>query len=171
MDLTGIKSFTGNKRLITGAFKTTASGTLDYHAALISTELRLNESVYKAAVRISTLPQHHPLFKPVQRCLRWYPAAHRGPLHEVFAAFPDVRHVDRDARADAFIPLLDPTFLCGSNAMRSGSHEASALLDNVCFCDESTLWKWCWCDGCGHGQKEDPWYIESTSRETEGPTL
>ena len=76
--------------MITGTFKTTASTFLDYHADLLPIELRLNQSVHRAAARLATLPSSHPLHQAICRCSTSYPRFHRSPLHELFHSFPDL---------------------------------------------------------------------------------
>ncbi|CDO75194.1 hypothetical protein BN946_scf184794.g1, partial [Trametes cinnabarina] len=70
-------------RVISGAFKTTASIVLDFHAGLPPIDLRLNQAVFNATARLASLPPSHPLHKMVRRCSRSYPRLHRSPLHEV----------------------------------------------------------------------------------------
>lgn len=80
--------------LTTGAFRSTATDILEYHAFLPPTCLRLNASVYNATVRLASLPLSHPLHKHVTRCTKYYPRTHRSPLHEMFQAFPAIRNVE-----------------------------------------------------------------------------
>ncbi|KAJ3476748.1 hypothetical protein NLI96_g10952 [Meripilus lineatus] len=91
-------------RVITGGFRTTATDVLDYHAGLPPIDIHLNQVVFNAAVRMATLPKHHPLHKAVKRCSNRYPHFHRSPIHELFQAFPEVRELETiDATP------LDPT--------------------------------------------------------------
>lgn len=80
--------------MITGGFRTTPTDTLNYLAGLPPIHLQLNHSAFKAAVRLSTLPQHHPLHKVVQRCMKSYPRFHRSPIHELFHSFPQLRNME-----------------------------------------------------------------------------
>lgn len=83
-------------RLITGAFKTTATSVLDYRSGLAPTRLRLNRIAHNAVVRIATLPKPHPLHSVFQRCRR-YPRFHHSPIHEMRNAFPwvtSMEHID-----------------------------------------------------------------------------
>ncbi|CDO74892.1 hypothetical protein BN946_scf184461.g4 [Trametes cinnabarina] len=79
--------------LVTGAFRSTSTSFLDYHAGLLPTELRLNHAAYKAAARIAALPEDHLLHPAIRRCATRYPRYHRSPLHELFHAFPELRNV------------------------------------------------------------------------------
>lgn len=81
-------------RLITGAFKTTATDVMDFHAVTLPARLRLNLVVFNSAVRLASLPDHHPLAKHVHRCSDHYPRFHHSPLHELFNAFPHIRNVE-----------------------------------------------------------------------------
>ncbi|KAJ3486250.1 hypothetical protein NLI96_g4374 [Meripilus lineatus] len=89
-------------RMITGAFRTTAIDVLDFHASLPPIELHLNQVVFNSAVRLATLPSHHPLHKPVQRAMRYYPLFHRTALHELFHAFPELRSLETIDRTPRF---------------------------------------------------------------------
>jgi ribonuclease HI len=77
-------------KVITGALRTTATDTMDYHANLLPVHIRLNRSVFNAAVRIVTLPPSHPLHRVVRRCRR-IPLYHRSSIHLLLAAFPILR--------------------------------------------------------------------------------
>ena len=79
--------------MITGAFKSTSNVFLDYHADLLPVELRLNQAAHRAAARLASLPNSHPLHKAIQRCTSRYPRFHRSPLHELFHCFSDLRQV------------------------------------------------------------------------------
>ncbi len=81
-------------RVISGAFKTTATAALDYHAGLPPIDLRLNQTAFNATVRLASLPPSHPLHKIVKRCARTCPRFHHSPIHELFKAFPQVRDVE-----------------------------------------------------------------------------
>lgn len=81
-------------RVISGAFKTTASTALDYHAGLPPIDLRLNQSAFNSTVRLASLPPSHPLHKIVKSCARHCPRFHHSPIHELFLAFPDICNVE-----------------------------------------------------------------------------
>ncbi|KAJ3484580.1 hypothetical protein NLI96_g5547 [Meripilus lineatus] len=81
-------------KIITGAFRTTAMEVLDFHAGLPPIELHLNQVVFNAATRIASLPPHHPLYKPTQRAMKYYPHFHRSSLHELFHAFPELKGLE-----------------------------------------------------------------------------
>ncbi|KAF7372264.1 hypothetical protein MVEN_00086000 [Mycena venus] len=74
-------------KLITGALRTTATDTLDFHAHLLPTHIRLNRSVFNAATRLATLPASNPVRRTFLRCRR-VPRFHRSPIHHIIAAFP-----------------------------------------------------------------------------------
>ncbi|KAJ3477493.1 hypothetical protein NLI96_g10423 [Meripilus lineatus] len=81
-------------RVITGGFRTTATEVLDYHAGLPPIEVHLNQVVFNAAVRMATLPNHHPLRRSIKRCINLYPRYHRSPIHELFHTFPEIRALE-----------------------------------------------------------------------------
>lgn len=74
--------------LITGAIRTTANDLLDLHAHNIPIELRLNQICYKAAIRICTLPDTHPLQPLASRAARYHSIRrHRSALHNLMHAW------------------------------------------------------------------------------------
>ena len=50
-------------RLAVGGLKSTSTEALNLHADILPTQLRLNLSVFKAGLRLCTLPKSHPLHK------------------------------------------------------------------------------------------------------------
>jgi ribonuclease HI len=74
-------------RLITGAQRTTPIDLLLLHANLIPTRLRMEEQLFKATLRLCSLPEYHPLLPYVRKCANRYVQSHRSPLHELFHAF------------------------------------------------------------------------------------
>lgn len=81
-------------RLVTGAFKTAPTDALEYHADLMPMDLQLNTAVYGAALRLASLPEHHPLYKQVHKCLAGAPLQFKSPLHHLFRAFPGLQNVE-----------------------------------------------------------------------------
>lgn len=65
--------------LITGAFRSTPTDLLEYHAALPPVNLHLNRAVFNATARLAALPSHHPLSRSVSRYWGLYPRLHRSP--------------------------------------------------------------------------------------------
>ena len=56
-------------------------------------ELRLNQAAHRAAARLASLPDCHPLHKAIRRCTSRYPCFHCSPLHKLFHCFPDLHQV------------------------------------------------------------------------------
>lgn len=86
---------------ITGAFRTTATDILNVHANLLPTDLLLHKICQRAAVRISTLPDTHPLHKPARVCARRYVQRHRSPLHHLMHVYrldPDMTETIQPTR-------------------------------------------------------------------------
>ncbi|KLO09435.1 hypothetical protein SCHPADRAFT_794484, partial [Schizopora paradoxa] len=77
-------------KLITGGLRSTAQDTLDYHAFLPPTHLRLAQSLHKQTVRLCSLPPQHPLHAITHRSQR-IPRFHRSPVHYLFLAFPELK--------------------------------------------------------------------------------
>jgi ribonuclease HI len=57
-------------RAILGAMKSSPIDSLDAHAALLPTHILLNEACQRAALRLASAPESHPLTKAVARCAR-----------------------------------------------------------------------------------------------------
>ena len=81
-------------KIITGAFRTTPSTVLEYHAGLPPIHLYLNYAVHRSTLRLAAMPPGHPLCKAVARCSQRYPLRHRTPLHELFHAFTHIEQVE-----------------------------------------------------------------------------
>jgi hypothetical protein len=68
--------------------KTTATDILDAHANLLPIPLLLQKICHRAALRIATLPQRHPLFKHVQHIIRFCNIrTHRSSLHDLISTY------------------------------------------------------------------------------------
>ena len=73
---------------ITGAMRTTATDTLDAHAHLLPVTLLLQKTCHQAALRLSSLPRHHPLFKHLQHIAKHAGISrHRTSIHNLIATF------------------------------------------------------------------------------------
>jgi len=76
---------------ITGAMRTTATDTLDAHANLLPTSLLLQKICHRSAdsaLRLATLPQHHPLHKHLQHIAKHHDIRrHRSSLHNLIATY------------------------------------------------------------------------------------
>jgi hypothetical protein len=56
--------------LITGAYRSTATDVLELHAMIPPVHLRLDDTCHREAIRLSTLPDTHPLYKAVHQCAK-----------------------------------------------------------------------------------------------------
>ena len=78
---------------ITGAMRTTASDILEAHAFLLPIPLLLQKVCQRAALRLASLPQGHPLYKHLTHIVKHIGIKrHRSSLHNLlktFRAFPD----------------------------------------------------------------------------------
>jgi len=70
---------------ITGALRTTPTDLLDAHAGLLPMELVLSKACHRAAVRILTLPNTHPLYRITSTARRRPPRKHLAPLDHTLA--------------------------------------------------------------------------------------
>lgn len=91
-------------RLITGAFKSTPTDLLDYHAGLPPFALTLQRLAFSAAIRLTSLPYDHPLYKPTQRAARYEPRFHLTTTHHLLRAFPQLRNIEQIDPAFTQIP-------------------------------------------------------------------
>src|SRR5882724_10062237 len=72
---------------IMGAMHTAPTDSIDAHTDLLPFPLLIEKLVHRAAVRLATLPERHPLAKHVVSAGRRYIKRHWAPLHEVLHAF------------------------------------------------------------------------------------
>lgn len=75
-------------RLITGATPSTAADILDVHACLTPMVLEAQRHCQRAAARLTTLSEEHPLSKPVQNAAcnsRQF--RHFSPLHDLMRSY------------------------------------------------------------------------------------
>lgn len=81
---------------VTGALRTTAGDVLEVFANLLPIDLLFRKVLTRAALRLASLPQSHPLRGPVRNSVRSHVRRHRSPLHNLFSftgVTPD--HVER----------------------------------------------------------------------------
>ncbi|QRW04674.1 Reverse transcriptase from transposon X-element protein [Ceratobasidium sp. AG-Ba] len=70
---------------ITGALRTSPTDALDAHAGILPIKLELQRACHRAAVRLASIPNSHPLRRLVDREGKRLPAEHRSPLQILFA--------------------------------------------------------------------------------------
>ena len=63
-----------------GAMRTTAGNILNAHALIPPPHLLFLTALTRSATRLVSLPNHHPLYKPTQQCLRRSAKRHSSPL-------------------------------------------------------------------------------------------
>lgn len=73
---------------ITGALKLTAMDILEIHAGILPMELTLNKVCQRSALHLVTLPETHPLYKPIKHSTKKVVKQHPGPLHHIMALCP-----------------------------------------------------------------------------------
>src|ERR1700678_68322 len=73
---------------VTGALRTTPSDLLLPHAGLIPLQLQIKKVCQNSALRIATLPVHHPLFKTANKAAKKVPKKHPSPLHIILRLLP-----------------------------------------------------------------------------------
>lgn len=73
--------------IITGAMRTTATDTLEYHANLLPMRLQITLIQHRAALRLCTIPDTHPLYPKVRKASRFRIKRHRGPIEELIQMF------------------------------------------------------------------------------------
>ena len=72
---------------ITGGLRTSPTDALDAHAFLLPLHLEIEKHLYRAAIRIASLPTQHPLYKPVRKCASRDTKRHKSTLHDLMQAF------------------------------------------------------------------------------------
>jgi Reverse transcriptase (RNA-dependent DNA polymerase) len=70
-------------KLITGAYRSTATDVLELHAMVPPTQLCLDDTCHREALRLAMLPKSHPLHKAVNRSARRRPRSHPSPIHNL----------------------------------------------------------------------------------------
>ena len=81
-----------------GAMRSSPTDTLDAHAQLLPMDLLVDKACHRAAARLCSLPNSHPLAPHVRRAGRRLVKNHRSSLHEVLDAyrpFLDYTHTER----------------------------------------------------------------------------
>ena len=66
---------------ITGGLKTTAGEVLDVHAYILPIDLLFNKLLYRAALRLCSLPRSHPLFAQIRSHSTHRAKHHLSPIH------------------------------------------------------------------------------------------
>src|SRR5271155_624380 len=73
---------------IAGALRTTPSDLLFPHAGLSPLQIYIEKICQNSALRIATLPAHHPLFKAAKRAATRLPKKHPSSLHYILHLLP-----------------------------------------------------------------------------------
>jgi ribonuclease HI len=95
---------------ITGAMRTTATDTLEVHANIMPVELLLLNVCYRAALRMASLPESHPLHKPVRSCARRLVKRHPSPLHTLYHVFSINPNTQETVTPASHAPDTPPRF-------------------------------------------------------------
>ena len=66
---------------ITGALCTMATDIMEAHANVLLIELLMHRVCYRAAIRLATVLDSHPLCKPMLTCARRCSKRHLSPIH------------------------------------------------------------------------------------------
>jgi ribonuclease HI/exonuclease III len=72
---------------IVGGLRTSPTDSLDIHANLLPFHLMVDKTRFQAALRLATLPETHPLYKPVHQAAQRFVTRHHSPLHELMHRF------------------------------------------------------------------------------------
>jgi len=72
---------------ITGGLRSTPMDLLDAHSGLLPLGLALKKMCHRAAVRLLTLPETHPLHRKVNEARMSPPESHLGPIDTLFKTF------------------------------------------------------------------------------------
>ena len=74
-------------KLITGAYRSTATDVLELHAWIPPIQIRLDDICYCEALRLVTLLSSHPLYKAVQCSSRRRPRSHPSAIHNLLQRY------------------------------------------------------------------------------------
>jgi len=95
-------------KLITGAFRCTATDILDLHANIPPIQIRLEDTCYRETLRLASLPESHPLFKIVKSSAQHQSRRHTSPIHYLFRLFQvkpgDIEVIDPTRKHPAWQP-------------------------------------------------------------------
>ena len=72
---------------ITGTLRTMAMDIMEAHANVLPVELLMHRVCHRAAVRLASLPDTHPLHKPVLACACRQEKCHLSPIHLLLQAY------------------------------------------------------------------------------------
>ena len=72
---------------ITGGLRTSPTDVLDAHAFILPLHLEIEKQLFRAAIRIATLPPQHPLHRPAKKCANTRTKRHRSTLHDLIQMF------------------------------------------------------------------------------------
>src|SRR5271156_6298685 len=113
---------------ITGALRTTPSDLLFPHAGLSPLQLHVEKVCQNSAVRIATLPKHHPLHKAAQKAATRLPKKHPSPLQIILHSLPflpsEIETIDTIKKPPNWTPPVE-TYV-------SASDEEAIERENTC---------------------------------------
>jgi len=125
-------------KLVTGALSSTTGDVLDVHANLLPIDLLFNKVLFRATIRIASLPSTHPLHKLACKAAKRYVRKHRSPLHNLFEALdldPNAIEPIAPTRCRPNYVLLFSTFVPTSKpiALReAGEHHRNTHISIYC---------------------------------------
>src|SRR5262249_29116214 len=78
---------------------------------LLSIDMLLHKTIYRAATRLASLPQSHPLSSAICKAIQKQLRRHQTPLHKIFALFKmstaGVETILPTRRGPSFYPLFN----------------------------------------------------------------
>jgi len=112
---------------ITGALRTTPSDLLFPHAGLPPLQLHIEKICHNSAIRIATLPKHHPLYNDARKAATRLPKRHPSSLQIILYSLPllphDIETVDTIKKAPSWTPPVETQI--------SNTAEEAIELDNT----------------------------------------
>src|SRR6266481_458456 len=97
-------------KLTTGTFKSTATDMLELHTNIPPVVLHLEDSCYREALCICSLPKPHPLTGPAHRASKVPPRFHRSLLHALLRGFnlrpKSIEVIDYTPAHPNWVPLV-----------------------------------------------------------------
>ena len=126
---------------ITGALSSTAGDILDAHANILPIDLLFHKVLFRATVRILSLPASHPLHAAVRKANRHQVKRHRSPLHNLLFLSKlkpgDVETIYPIRRKPNYVPSFTQYILGSKDDALLAANIAHATYDYKVYSDGS----------------------------------
>jgi hypothetical protein len=111
---------------ITGAMRSTATDVLEVHTNLLPMTLLLQNTCYRAVIRLTAHPDTHPLYTSLRKAAKQFVSSHHSSLHRLTHFF----QIEPD-EIESLIPAWRaPTSVCPHKTHIAASRE-DAIVEHV----------------------------------------